>query len=180
MKLRNDGGGHFWHFLRPEVPDRWSCPYTCELPVFFLFLTLYLPLSNRGQHYVFNVNPTLLIMHRLMKETLPISIYVRSYNNLIDNSNICQGKIQRIMAMIDSRVTENCLVDVICKYEQHRFIKVCVYLKILYNFPIKIYIFDKFSVFIVLVVANWFYTHFDKFIIVPLKWMNEYLLFLFQ
>ena len=64
---------------------------------------------------MFNVNPTLLIMHRLMKETLPISIYVRSYNNLIDNSNICQGTIQRVMTMIDSRVTENCLVDVICK-----------------------------------------------------------------
>ena len=115
MKLCNDGGGHFWHFLRPEVPARWSCHYTCELPVFFLFLTLYLPISNRGQHYAFNVNPALLIMHRLMKETLPISIYVRPYNNLIDNSNICQGTIQRIMAMIDSRVTENCLVDVICK-----------------------------------------------------------------
>ena len=32
---------------------------------------------------------------------------------------------------------------------------------------------NKISVFIVPVVANWFYTHFDNFIVVLLKWMNE-------
>ena len=48
-----------------------------------------------------------------MKEMLPISIYIRSYNNLIDNSNICQGTIERIMAVVDRRLTEYCLDDVI-------------------------------------------------------------------
>ena len=33
---------------------------------------------------------------------------------------------------------------------------------------------NKISVFIVLVVANWFYTHFDNFIVVLIQWMNEW------
>ena len=138
MKLCNDRGGHFWHFLRPEVPGRWSCPYTCELPVFFLFLTLYLPVSHRGQHYVFNVGPALLIMYRLMKETLPISIYVRSYNNLIDSSNICQGTIQRVLAVVDRGITEYCLDDVINWNSQ--IFNADLVLNILYNTPIEIQI----------------------------------------